>query len=119
MDTPSDTSERLRALERILAPRTVADTRDRHADPVALHASTLPTDRLRQLTLVLQRQPAGTLDPVATLTLRLLLNEYTSAVGHLRAVAQAAAHVVDTTSPTVEQAVRFLEQESRRRAARD
>lgn len=116
MHTNPDAPERLRTLERILTSPTTGDSRDRHADPTALHVRAVPSERIRRVTAALQLAPTGPLDDVDRVSMRVLLNDYTAAVAHLRAAAQAAANIVDTTAQIVGRAERVLEKEARRRA---
>jgi len=100
-----DTSERLARLEQILS-RTQSGSRAITADTANaadVHLSSVPTERIRLLTAELQRTDLPQLDESDAVVMKLLLNEYSAAVGHLRAVARMAAATVDgVTVPTLE-----------------
>lgn len=99
-----DTSERLARLEQILAQTAsgsgsiAAD----NGDVAEVHLSRVLTERIRLLTAELQGT-ASPLDESDAAVMKLLLNEYSTAVGHLRAVARMAAATVDgVTAPMLE-----------------
>jgi len=99
-----DTSERLARLEQILAQTAsgsgsiAAD----NGDGAEVHLSSVLTERIRLLTAELQGT-ASPLDESDAVVMKLLLNEYSTAVGHLRAVARMAAATVDgVTAPMLE-----------------
>ncbi len=99
-----DTSERLARLEQILAQTAsgsgaiAAD----NGDVAEVHLSSVLTERIRLLTAELQGT-ASPLDESDAVVMKLLLNEYSTAVGHLRAVARMAAATVDgVTAPMLE-----------------
>jgi hypothetical protein len=79
---------RLTRLDRILSlsqppvARAAADT-----DPQQVHLASVPLERIQALTVELQERSAAETDEVDAVTMRLLLNDYKVAVGHLRAVA--------------------------------
>lgn len=110
-------SARLLELERILthdrAPRMV--TGERRVDPVALHLADVPTERIVHFTQALRSSDAEFTenDDVDVLTMRLLLNDFITAVGHLRAVAEIAGSLVDKAASPVQDSRRFLEREDR------
>ena len=113
--TADDRSERLLELDRILA-RDRAASFSGDGDSVALHLGAVPAERIRALTAVLGRSTTGDNDEIDTVEMRLLLNDYTSAVGHLRAVARSAAARIDEAAAPVREAQLFMERDLRREA---
>jgi FkbM family methyltransferase len=103
-------SERLLEIERILGQPAAAAPDEPDADPVALHLSAVPLERIRQLTSLLQDGSADN-DDVDAVAMRLLLNDYAAAVRHLRAVARLAADRVDAAAGPVRDSQLFLERE--------
>ena len=97
MSTPSNTTERLKEIERILAHRK-ASTPDGNAEAVAVHLADVPAARISELTSTLRRRAGEPVDDIDAVTMRLLLNDYTMAVEHLRAVARDAAARVDAAA---------------------
>jgi hypothetical protein len=104
-------SSRLLRLEQILAQtsRTAVDS-VRRDDAADVHLGSVSEERLRRLTSELSREMSSELDPVDAITMRLLLDEYTSSVSHLRAVATMAAAGVDRTTGPLRDARRSLHQ---------
>jgi hypothetical protein len=104
-----DTARRLAHLEQILAETTSGTTSVSSSDTDAtdVHLSSVPTERIRRLTRELQRDLPGALDEIDVVILTLLLNEYSSAVGHLRAVVRMAAATVDNAAGPVREAKRL------------
>jgi hypothetical protein len=100
-----DTSERLARLQQILAQTSSGSnsgTAD-NADAAEVHLSSVLTERIRLLTTELQGIGSPGLDESDAVVVKLLLNEYSTAVGHLRAVARMAAATVDgVTAPMLE-----------------
>ena len=112
---PSSAPDRLREIERIIAQTTYVSASNQGADdPVAVHLSDVPAARIRELTRILQQRPMDVNDDIDALAMRLLLNDYITAIAHLRAVARAAAALVDGAAAPVKQSQRFLRDEDRR-----
>ena len=96
MPSSRDTSERLAHLEQILsrtdgAQTVIGDT----ANPAEVHLRSIPAERIRLLTSELRGTGSGECEPADALVMKLLLNEYTAALNHLRAVARMSAAIVD------------------------
>lgn len=96
MPSSRDTSERLARLEQILsrtdgAQTVIGDT----ANPAEVHLGSIAEERIRLLTAELHGAGSGEDEPADALLMKLLLNEYTAALGHLRAVARMSAAIVD------------------------
>lgn len=106
VSSSSDTAPRLARLEQILAQTTSVSRTDVHAADV--HLSSVPAERIRRLTAELADESARHPDEVDALIIRLLLNEYVTAVGHLRAVARMAAARVDGAGLPMREARRAL-----------
>ena len=102
-----DTAERLTHLARILND---ADTRHNAAaaDPVDLHLKSVRLDRIRQLTRAVEDRIGLEPDGLDGITMRLLLDEYTAAVAHLRAVAREAAKRVAGAPAPIKDVGRYL-----------
>jgi hypothetical protein len=92
-----DTSTRRKVLEQILAETTPAASGTEIADADAAHAhlSSVPLERIRRLTAAVHESPSSNPDEIDAMAMRLLLDEYKTAVAHLRAVANEAASHVD------------------------
>jgi hypothetical protein len=95
----------LQRLEQILAESnaTLTATRDGTADPADVHLASVPLERIRRTTSELQLGSGIDIDDVDAVTMRLLLNDYTTAVAHLRAVARLTEqHITAATAPIQE-----------------
>ena len=115
MSMPSRPPDRLTEIERILAQTTdVFTPSDSPQDPVAVHLADVPTARIRAFTRMLQQQPFEANDGIDALAMRLLLNDYITAIAHLRAVARGAASLVDGAAVPVKQSQRLLRLEDRK-----
>jgi hypothetical protein len=116
LSLPTPASERVLELERILAHdrRATPASAESQTDPAALHLTEMPTERIRRFTDALGAAGDVDNDAIDILTMRLLLNDFTSAVGHLRAVANIAAALVDKAAKPVKDAQRFIKVENGR-----
>jgi hypothetical protein len=114
LSPPRETSARLLELEQILAHSRNALATDRDADSVALHLADVPSERMRRFTSLLRTGASGDNDAIDAVTMRLLLNDYTAAVGHLRAIARVAAAGIDAAAIPVRESQRFIRLEERR-----
>ena len=85
-------SARLARLDRILSqsPLQVTTHAATDTDPGQVHLMSVPLERIQGLTAELQERSATDADEVDAITMRLLLNDYKTAVAHLRAVANGA-----------------------------
>jgi hypothetical protein len=108
-----DLSGRLRELDRILSHEG-STSFSSEGDPVSLHLGAVPSERIRELTSLLERMAATDSDEIDAVAMRLLLNDYTSAVGHLRAVARSAATRIDGAATPVREALLFMKRDQRR-----
>jgi hypothetical protein len=118
-------SERLLELERIIARDRATQTRTGRdgADPVAVHLTSVPADRIRDLTESLKSNGTDPdNDAVDILTMRLLLNDFATAVEHLRGIAAIAATMIDNAAKPVRESQRLVKhedtQEEKRRLQR-
>jgi len=109
-----DDTNRLLELERILTETKTVTSADAGLDPVDVHLGAVPAERIRELTSMLDDAHDGGHDSIDGLTMRLLLNDFTTAVGHLRAVAQVAAARIDEAAGPVRDSQSFLKREARR-----
>jgi cob(I)alamin adenosyltransferase len=102
-------SQRLRRLQQILArPKLVTGTADTGPDPAETHLASIDLERIRQVTCELQNRADEMPDDLDAVTARVLLNDYASAVGHLRAAARLAERRVASASAPIEEARRFI-----------
>jgi hypothetical protein len=108
-----DLSERLLELDRILSRERPASFSN-EGDPVSLHLTAVPGERIRELTSFLTRTMEHDIDEIDVVAMRLLLNDYTSAVGHLRAVARSAAARIDDAAMPIREAQLFMKRDLRR-----
>ena len=114
-------SERVRLLDNILASsrHSLAGAMRVDVAPAELHLRSIPFERIQQLTAILKEGAAHAEDDVDRLCARLLLTDYVTAVGHLRAVAQIAAARIEATPQALKPARKFIhrqEKESRQDA---
>jgi hypothetical protein len=101
MSTADDSPRRLQRLAQILAEsNTAGSTSVRDTDPADVHLGSVPLERIRRLTAVLTDGAGTDVDDIDALAMRLLLNDYTTAVAHLRAVARLTEQrMADATVP--------------------
>ena len=85
---------------------------------VAAHLAGVPADRIRQLASALQRGLNDTIDEIDVVTMRLLLNDYISGVGHFRAIARTAASRMDHAAELIREGQRFVHREQKLEARR-
>lgn len=117
LSLPPPASERVLELERILARdrRATPTNSESQTDAAALHLSEMPTERIRRFTHALGTTNGDVdNDAIDILTMRLLLNDFTGAVGHLRAVANIAASLIDKAAKPVKDAQRMVKVENGR-----
>jgi hypothetical protein len=75
----------------------------------------MPIERIRRFTHALGAAGGHVdNDAIDILTMRLLLNDFSGAVGHLRAVANIAASLIDKAARPVKDAQRFMKLENGR-----
>lgn len=113
MSASPDATQRLIELERILSRASSPAARDDDADPAALHLAGVPTERIRRLTAELRARPEGERDEIGAIAVRLLLNDYTTAVGHLRAVARLAVSRIDQSAVTIKECQKAIRREQK------
>ena len=122
MSPADDAAKRLLDLERILAQSRGSEPASGDADPVTLHIADVPVERIRRFTAELQ-SANGDGDEIAAVTTRLLLNDYTTAVAHLRAVARISVVRIESALEPIRQCQKFLRHEEKialkRQAAAD
>ena len=109
---------RLLELDRILTrdypPKAVVIERDPESVPI--HLADVPDERIARFTQALRsgHDDFTDNDDVDLLTMRLLLNDFITAVGHLRAVTEIAGSLIDDAGETVRKSQRFLTREEHR-----
>jgi hypothetical protein len=107
-----DTAIRLSQLEQILAA-TAARTASAGSDAAGVHMSSVPSERIRALTVALDDGNGRDVDELDAVVMRLLLEEYVTAVSHLRAVARLAAARIDAATAPVREARRAVHRYSK------
>ncbi len=103
-------TERLQRLEQILSsskPALTLTTLDAR-DAATNHLQAAPLERMRQLTVELQSRSDGGQDEVDALAMRLLLNDYATAVAHLRAIARDAGERIDAAATPLNESRRAI-----------
>jgi hypothetical protein len=105
-----DSTTRLANLETILAETTSGHTPAAAigGNAADVHLNSVPAERIRRLTAELDDESREAPDAVDAIVMRLLLDEYTSAVAHLRAVARLAAARVDRAAAPLREARRAM-----------
>jgi hypothetical protein len=99
---------RLGHLEHILTSTFGAPAATPEANAADVHLASVPVERIRRLTTELSSNDGRPTDTIDVLIMRLLLNEYASAVSHLRAVARLAAATVDHATGPMREARRAV-----------
>lgn len=119
MPSPRDTTARLTQIEEILAQTAPGATASAGAgDATAIHLNSVSTDRIRRLTAELGGvSPDDGPDVVDAVVMRLLLDEFATAVTHLRAVARTAASRVDGAALPLREARRAMHRLEKANAA--
>lgn len=109
-----DDSTRLARLAGILnesSPRRLAVS----PDPVEQHLASVRLDRIQRLARESQERIGIEADELDRVAMRLLLEEYSSAIVHLRAVAHASATVMEGAPAALKDVRRFVEKQRDRR----
>ena len=90
---------RVSRLDRILSQAESAPPRTGDSDAGQVHLASIPLERIRGLTIELQERSPAVQDDIDAITMRLLLNDYKTAVAHLRAVTdRVGAQLQDAAS---------------------
>jgi hypothetical protein len=111
----ADGSARLAHFEQIPA-ETVSHAATTDVHDARAQLNSVASERIRRLTAELQGlSPAA--DQADIAAIRLLLSEYSTAVGHLRAVARLAASTVDAAAEPLREARRTVHRLSKTLAA--
>jgi hypothetical protein len=119
------TAQRLLRLEEILAHSKFSGVAvDGTTDRVKWHLDSVPLERIRQLTAELDARNGSVSDEIDAVAMRVLLNDYITAVQHLRSVARAAEAQLEAASAPLTDVRRFVWrelklQEARRQAAEE
>jgi hypothetical protein len=120
MSAAPHTPWRLQRLALILAeskPSASASARD--TDPADVHLDSVPLERIHRLTLELTQRASSDSDDVDGLAMRLLLNDYSSAVAHLRAVTRLTERrIADATAPIEDAKLQVRHREKRAKGSR-
>lgn len=93
----------------------------RHApasDPVEQHLASLRLDRIQRLKREVEERSGLETDELDKVAMRLLLEEYASALVHLRAVAREGARNVQSAPAALKDVRRFVEKQQARQAKR-
>jgi hypothetical protein len=84
------------------------------SDPLRVHLTSVPLERIRALTTELQEPGPSTPDDIDAITMRVLLNDYRAAVSHLRAVTNG----VDSSLHHAWEEMRYFQKKLRHEAER-
>lgn len=106
MPSSADGAARPAHLQQIPA-ETVRNAATMDVDAAHAHLNSVASERIRRLTAELQGL-SPTADQADIASIRLLLSEYSTALGHLRAVARLAAATVDGAAEPVRDARRTV-----------
>ena len=99
MTSSHQPSTRVARLDRILSQAESAPPRTGDSDAGQVHLASIPLARIRGLTIELQERSPAVQDDIDVITMRLLLNDYQTAVAHLRAVTNSVSvHLHDAAS---------------------
>ena len=114
MSAAPDSSWRLQRLAQILAEsKPLPSTSARETDPADVHLGSVSLERISRLTAELQNA-ATDVDDIDRLAMRLLLNDDTAAVAHLRAAMRLAEQrMADATLPIEEAGLHVKPREKR------
>ena len=106
MTDVEDSSRRLQRLAQILAESKVAlaSTTGRDADPAGFHLSSVPFERIGRLTSEMMQTAAPDVDDLDRLAMRLLLNDFTAGVAHLRATIRLVEQRVAAAAVPIQEA---------------
>ncbi len=115
MSAAPDSSWRLQRLAQILAEsKPLPSTSARETDPADVHIASVSFERISRLTAELLETTATGTDDIDRLAMRLLLNDYTAAVAHLRAAMRLAEQrMSDATLPIEEAGLHVKSREKR------
>ena len=80
-----------------------------NAGPADAHLAGVPLERIRRITSELQQRTGADIDDIDEVTMSLLLNDYRTAVAHLRAVARLAEQGVTAAAASIQEARLFIE----------
>ena len=117
MSAAHDSSDRLVRLTQILngtsAPHVTSTS-----DAAEMHLRSVRLERIRELAAELDRRGGQTSEPVEGIAIRLLLDEYTAAVAHLRAVVRIAVNLVDSAPAPLKVVRKYVHQQVKRQEKR-
>jgi hypothetical protein len=115
-----DNSQRMLRLQRILADARQARPQTPASDgnSAQVHLASVPLDRIAQVTSELHARINAEIDDVDALAMQVLLNDYATAVAHLRAVARLAQHHVEAAAVPIDEARRFVRRQLKIQQAR-
>jgi hypothetical protein len=119
MSAAPDSSWRLQRLAQILAEsKALASTSARDTDPTDVLIASVPLERISRLTAALTQQAPTGIDDIDRLAMRLLLNDYTAAVAHLRAATRLTEQrVAEAHLPIQEVGLHVRRREKRAKGA--
>jgi hypothetical protein len=103
-----DSSQRLIRLEQILAESKPAAAAASDGDPVKVHLGSVPAERIRQVTAELTCRNGVDNDEIDIVAMRVLLNDYSAAVAHFRAVARKAEEQIAAAAGPIAEFRRFV-----------
>jgi hypothetical protein len=120
MNAAPDASWRLQRLAQILAEsKALALTSARDDDPADVHIGSAPVERIKRLTAELAQEAPADIDDIDQLAMRLLLNDYTAAVAHLRAAMRLTERrMAEATVPIQEAELHVKQRDKRAKGAK-
>jgi hypothetical protein len=115
MSAAADSSQRLQRLAHILAESQAAPGSASAPDrgPTDIHLDSVSRERISRLTSELAQRATIDTDDTDRLTVRLLLNEYTAAVAHLRAAARLTEQRMLEAAGAIQETRRHLRRQKK------
>jgi hypothetical protein len=115
MSAAPDSPWRLQRLAQILAEsKAPASTSARDTDPADVHIANVALERISRLAAELTQNAPTDIDDIDRLAMRLLLNDYTAAVAHLRAATRLTEQRMAEAHAAIQEAGLHVRQREKR-----
>jgi hypothetical protein len=111
MNPAEEPSQRLERLAQIIAESSLPVATSEVTNPVDAHIESVPLERIRRLTSELTPGTASAIDEIDGLTMRLLLNEYSVAVAHLREATRLSVHRIAAAAVPIQETRRRVREQ--------